>query len=161
MYWVFELQITCIIYKLKLLISLIQLVETESVRILSSFVFSRWGICHQGSHLPWPYITVLPVLKLNYMYGWLKMLLFFLLFVSVSCKSLRNSIMLNLSPFLIGINFPGEFISLRKQPTFCITTSGFPPKMMSLEQVRNYILMNWIFLIWWWWWWTLFMCRCI
>ena len=50
--WVFELQITCIIYKLKLLISLIQLVETESVRILSSFVFSRWGICHQGSHLP-------------------------------------------------------------------------------------------------------------
>ena len=55
------------------------------------------------------------------------MLLFFLLFVSVSCKSLRNSIMLNLSPFLIGIKFPGEFISLRKQLTFCITTSGFPP----------------------------------
>ena len=36
--------------------------------------------------------------------------------------------MLNLSPFLIGIKFPGEFISLRKQPTFCIATSGFPPQ---------------------------------
>ena len=36
--------------------------------------------------------------------------------------------MLNLSPFLIGIKFPGEFISLRKQPTFCIGTSGFPPQ---------------------------------
>ena len=118
-------------YKLKLLISLIQLVETEGIRILSSFMFSRWGIYHQGSHLPWPCIYNCGAhWKLNYMYGWLNMLLFFLLFLSVSCKSLRNSIMLNLPLFLIGIKSLGEFISVRKQQH--ADHLWFPPKMISL-----------------------------